>query len=61
MAQESFWKYMTDYNVWSVQKLFELELEEVRKMYMDALDPERKTMLEQVIKYLEMRLDGTIQ
>lgn len=52
---------MTDYNVWSVQKLFELELEEVRKMYMDALDPERKTMLEQVIKYLEMRLDGTIQ
>jgi len=61
MAQESFWKYMTDYNVWSVQKLFELELEEVRKMYEQTLDPEMKTMLEQVIKYLEMRLDGTIQ
>ena len=52
---------MTDYNVWSVQKLFELELEEVRKLYESTLDPEMATMLEQVIKYLEMRLDGRIQ
>ena len=50
-----------DYKVWSVEKLFELELEEVRKMYEETLDPEMATMLEQVIKYLEMRLDGTIQ
>jgi hypothetical protein len=61
MAPESFWKYMTDYDVWSVQKLFELELEEVRKLYEETLDPEMATMLEQVIKYLEMRLDGRIQ
>lgn len=52
---------MADYNVWSVKKLFELELDECRKMYEQTLDPEMKTMLEQVIKYLEMRLDGTIQ
>jgi cystathionine beta-lyase/cystathionine gamma-synthase len=52
---------MTNYNVWSVQKLLESELAEVRNMYEQTLDPERATMLEQVVKYLEMRLDGTIQ
>lgn len=52
---------MADYNVWTVKKLFELELDECRKMYEQTLDPEMATMLEQVIKYLEMRLDGTIQ
>jgi len=61
MVQKSFWRYMADYNVWSVKRLFELELDECRKMYEQTLDPEMKTMLEQVIKYLEMRLDGTIQ
>ena len=49
------------YKVWSVEKLFELELEECRKMYEETLDPEMKTMFEQVIKYLEMRLNGTVQ
>tara|TARA_B100000902_G_scaffold340865_1_gene343923 strand:+ start:1195 stop:1353 length:159 start_codon:yes stop_codon:yes gene_type:complete len=52
---------MADYHVWSLKKLFESELEEVQKMYMDALDPEDKTMYEQVIKYLEKRLSGEIQ
>ncbi len=50
-----------EYNVWTVQKLFELELEEVRNLYEETLDDEMKIMLEQVIKYLEMRLDGRIQ
>ena len=46
-----------EYNVWTVQKLFELELEEVRNLYEETLDDEMKIMLEQVIKYLEMRLN----
>jgi len=61
MVLMSFWKCTMEYKVWSVEKLFELELEECRNMYEETLDPEMKTMLEQVIKYLEMRLDGTIQ
>ena len=50
-----------EYNVWTVQKLFELELKEVRNLYEETLDDEMKIMLEQVIKYLEMRLDGRIR
>lgn len=50
-----------DHKIISVKKLFEHELEEVRTMYMDTNDPEMKTMFEQVIKYLEMRLNGTVQ
>lgn len=50
-----------EYNVWTVQKLFELELEEVRNLYKETSDVEMKTMLEHVIKYFEMRLDGRIR
>jgi hypothetical protein len=50
-----------EYNVWTVKKLFELELEEVRNLYETTLDDEMKIMLEQVIKYLEMRLNGKIK
>ena len=50
-----------EYNVWTVKKLFDLELEEVRNLYETTLDDEMKIMLEQVIKYLEMRLNGKIK
>ena len=53
--------YVMEYNVWTVKKLFELELEEVRNLYETTLDDEMKIMLEQVIKYLEMRLNGKIK
>ena len=53
--------YAMEYNVWTVKKLFELELEEVRNLYETTLDDEMKIMLEQVIKYLEMRLNGKIK
>ena len=52
---------MADYRVWTIEKLFKLELEEVRKLYEETLDDEMKIMLEQVVKYLEMRLDGRIK
>ena len=52
---------MTDYSVWTVEKLFLLELEECRKLYETTLDTDMKIMLEQGIKYLEMRLDGRIR
>lgn len=52
---------MTDHKIISVKKLFEEELKEVRMMYEETNDPDMKTMFEQVIKYLEMRLDGRVQ
>ena len=45
-----------DYSVWTVEKLFRLELEECRKLYETTSDVDMIIMIEQVIKYLEMRL-----
>jgi len=52
---------MVDHKIISVKTLFEEELKEVRLMYKETDDDELKVMFEQVIKYLEMRLDGRVQ
>jgi hypothetical protein len=52
---------LVDHKIISVKKLFEEELKEVRIMYEETNDPDMKTMFEQVIKYLEMRLDGRVE
>ena len=45
-----------DYESWTVRKFLEHELGAVRELHSENPDE----MLEQVIKYLEKRLDGTI-
>ena len=52
---------MVDHKIVSVKTLFEEELKEVRLMYEETDDVELKVMFEQVIKYLEMRLDDRVQ
>jgi len=52
---------LADHKIVSVKTLFEEELKEVRLMYEETNDTELKVMFEQVIKYLEMRLDGRVQ
>ena len=52
---------MVDHKIVSVKTLFEEELKEVRTMYEETNDHDMKIMFEQVIKYLEMRLDGRVQ
>jgi len=52
---------LADHKIVSVKTLFEEELKEVRLMYEETNDTELKVMFEQVIKYLEMRLDGKVQ
>ena len=52
---------MADHKIVSVKTLFEEELKEVRLMYEETNDSDMKIMFEQVIKYLEMRLDGRVQ
>ena len=46
-----------DYESWTVREFLEHELGAVRELYKENPDE----MLENVIKYLEMRLDGRIQ
>ena len=46
-----------DYESWTVKQFLEHELECVRELNKNNPD----IMLENVIKYLEMRLDGRIQ
>ena len=46
-----------DYESWTVREFLEHELDAVRELYKE--NPNE--MLENVIKYLEMRLDGSIQ
>ena len=46
-----------DYESWTVREFLEHELEAVRELYKENPDE----MLENVIKYLEVRLDGRIQ
>ena len=45
-----------DYESWTVREFLEHELGAVRELHKEKPDD----MLEQVIKYLEKRLDGTI-
>tara|TARA_B100000925_G_C21851275_1_gene405882 strand:+ start:109 stop:279 length:171 start_codon:yes stop_codon:yes gene_type:complete len=45
-----------DYESWTVREFLEHELGAVRELHSENPDE----MLEQVIKYLEKRLDGTI-
>ena len=45
-----------NYESWTVKEFLEHELNAVRELYNQKPDE----MLEQVIKYLEKRLDGTI-
>ena len=50
-----------EFEVWSVQELFESELEGIEEMLEKTDDETIKLMLEQTKLYIEARLNGSLQ